>query len=111
MRCVARDYNKGGVIISIDFDGLVTNLDNGCASEHSYLGVVTELLSQLVAVRAFTRKFSRAKMRCNLPKDNIVLCFFMPMKWQKTAFVNSNKSLLEHTGKFAIFNLKIEINN
>ena len=43
------------------------------------------------------------------PEDNIVLCFFMPMKWQKTAFVNSNKSLLKHTGKFAIFNLKVKI--
>ena len=43
------------------------------------------------------------------PEDNIVLCFFMPMKWQKTAFVHSNKSLLEHTGKFTIFNLKVNI--
>ena len=44
------------------------------------------------------------------PEDNIVLCFFMPMKWQKTAFVHSNKSLLKHTGKFAIFNLKVILN-
>ena len=41
MRCIARDNNKGGIIVSIDFDGLVTNLDNRCASKNLYLGVFT----------------------------------------------------------------------
>ena len=95
MRCIARDNNKGGIIVSIDFDGLVTNLDNRCASENSYLGVLSRNTMTVSPWRS--------------PEDNIVLCFFMPMKWQKTAFVHSNKPLFEHTGKFSIFNLKVKI--
>ena len=31
------------------------------------------------------------------------------MEWQKTAFVHSNESLLQHTRKFTILNLKIQV--
>merc|ERR1719447_1162900 len=76
MWSIAGDNNKGGIMISVDFDGFVSNLNHRSTS-----------------------------------KDDIVLCFFMPMKWQKTSFVNSNESLFKHTGKFAIFNLFQGIGN
>ena len=41
-----------------------------------------------------------------VPKDDVMLSFLVPMKWQKSSFMQCHKSLLNHSWEFSIFNLK-----